>query len=107
MTASTPEGATAALLTDWKAARTWTPVWAICLRTSLPTLPLAPVIRIMSISVGHNFSRFQSILTEKVTSGWGFNCVLGILIGCGQHGQWIPAGESLEVFDASRPSLQL
>jgi hypothetical protein len=50
ITPSIPAGALAALPADWKVARIFSPTASACFNTSLPTFPLAPVIKIIAVS---------------------------------------------------------
>src|SRR5438094_10225257 len=62
ITVSTPAGALVALSGDWKAARIFSPTVAACFNTSLPTFPLAPVIRIIAASFNAHRSWDKSLL---------------------------------------------
>src|SRR5437899_12126678 len=49
--ASNPAGALAAMSGDWKVARMFSPTASSCFNTSRPMFPLAPVIRIIAVSL--------------------------------------------------------
>src|SRR6266849_10971103 len=51
ITPSNPAGALAATAGDWKVARIFSPTASACFTTSRPTFPLAPVIRIIAVSL--------------------------------------------------------
>src|SRR5439155_24127164 len=51
ITPSNPAGALAATSADWKVARMFSPTASACFTTSRPTFPLAPVIRIIAVSL--------------------------------------------------------
>src|SRR6266852_6701595 len=59
ITPSIPAGALAALSGDWKVARIFSPTASACFNTSPPTFPLAPVIRIIAVSL--NERRYRTL----------------------------------------------
>src|SRR5712691_2758447 len=69
ITPSNPAGALAATAGDWKVARIFSPTASACFTTSRPTFPLAPVIRIIAVSLNDSKAGRGMKQLQKACSG--------------------------------------